>query len=189
MIPFSYRILFLFVTLGFLGACVPKETHYVFRPLSVYTVSAPAESQDSAGTWHTDSMFMNIVFAGENIKVGSRYSLVSSLYAVPIIYIPKWETPLASLKITSNQAFNGIAAGEDIQSKCWGLTVSKQKISVDSLLSPLIREAFDPNSPPSRPLMLQFKEKPLIAQQEITVTFTLKNEQVLVSEPVLYQWN
>lgn len=184
-------LLFFFLVVGIV-ACTRKSpcSHYFFRPQTCNLHDIPMNHTDEGGLEHTDSMYLNLILAGENINncaVFPSFSLGTELMADPIIALMKWEKSLVSFEITSNADFNDIPAGQSLKSKLWGFDINNQKITVDEALLPYKRSEYEGLINYSY-LRFQFTESPQEPLQTFHVVLTLADGRVLETTSAQVEW-
>lgn len=172
-------------------ACHRKICSMVFRPQSCELNTVPMNSNDSiTGLERTDSMYMNVLFQGDMMQTCATDfpNLSFGSEAMALVMMPtKWDKPLKSFEITSNQDFNGIPAGQSIKSKLCGFTYypNYSKISVEEALQPYYenKEGFGGSG-----FNFMFTERPQIPVHRFTAIITFKDNRKFEITGIETEW-
>ncbi len=158
-------------------ACHRKVCGTVFRPQTCQLNPIPMNHTDSiSGLEYTDSMYLSVNFGGEMIESCASHfpSLSFGGEAMALVIMPmKWESPICSFEITSNQAFNGIPAGQPLNDKLWGIAEGN-KLPMEEYLRIVIAHQTNPFSSMSG-LLFEFKERPQTLVHTFRLVCKLKN--------------
>ena len=162
---------------------------FSYRPQSSELTTIPVNLTDSiSGIEHTDSMFLRLLFTGENVECATFQPLSFGGEAMAFDrHNYAWQSRITSFHITSDHDFNEILAGNSLNDKLWGFANSFTKLSVTDALAPFM----DKNSPVIynyNNISFQFKEKPQEPIHTFTATLQLADGRVLKATAEQVEW-